>query len=84
MLTVINIILVFMRIIRVIHNKCPTKTITILRRQMTVVPEGTCLIGDIEVIPEGVPRGDGTLCDEGGAVCPRRPLLKETMPMLAM
>ena len=73
-----------MRILRIVDNKSATKTITVLSGQMTVVPEGTCLIGDVEVVQEGVPRGDGTLCDEGGAVCPRRALLKETMPMLAM
>ena len=73
-----------MRVVRVVHNKRTTEPVAVLSRQMTVVPEGTCLVGDIEVVQEGVPRGDGTLCDEGGAVCPRRALLKETMPMLAM
>ena len=73
-----------MGVVRVIDDHRTTETVAVLGRQMTVVPEGTCLIGDVEVVQEGVPRGDGTLCDEGRAVCPRRALLKETMPMLAM
>ena len=71
-----------MRVVRVVDNHGTTKTVTVLRGQVAVVPEGTSLIGCGEVIQERVSRGDGALVHESRAVGPVGALLEEAVPML--
>jgi hypothetical protein len=80
--TIINIIQILMRVIRVVHNKRPSQTVAHLRRQVRVVPERASLIGDVEVVYERLVGRYGALCDKGGAVGPGCAMLGYTVPML--
>lgn len=40
--TVVNIVAAAMRILGVVHDERPSQPVTVLRRQMTVVPERPC------------------------------------------
>ena len=81
-LTIINVIQVRMRVVRVIDDHRTTETVAILGRQMTVVPERARLIRDGEVVEERVPRSDRALVHECGSVRPVRALLIDAVPVL--
>ena len=65
-----------------INNKRTTKTITVLSGQMTVVPEGACLVRNIKVVKERVSWDYRTLCNKCGTVRPCSGFLEETVPVL--
>lgn len=44
-LTVVDVVQVSARVVRVVHNERTPQTITVLRGQVTVVPEGACGCG---------------------------------------
>ena len=71
-----------MRVVRVVDDHRTTETITVLGRQVTVVPERARLVGDSEVVEERVPRSDRALVHECGSVRPVRPLLIDAVPVL--
>ena len=50
--TVVDVIERCMRVVRVVDDEGTTKTITVLRRQVAVVPEGASLIRNREVVQE--------------------------------
>lgn len=81
-LTIVNIVQLRMRIMRIVDNEGPAQTIAVLSRQMAVIPEGAGLIWYIKVVKERVFTGDGALRDECGTISPVSSLLEEPMPML--
>ena len=81
-LTIINVIQVRMRVVRIIDDHRTTETIAVLGRQVAVVPESTSLVGGGEVVEEGVARRNGTLVDERRTVGPVGALLEEAVPVL--
>jgi hypothetical protein len=80
--TVINVIKIFMRIVRIVHNKRAPQAIAVLCGNVGVVPERAGLIWYSEIVHKLLALRDGTLCHEGGAVCPVGRLLEYTVPML--
>ena len=79
---VIDVVEARVRVIRVVHHESATETVTVLRGQVAVVPEGTSLVGRGEVVQERVARRDGALVDHGRAIGVVRTLLEETVPVL--
>ena len=71
-----------MWIVRIVYNECTTKSVAVLSRQVTVIPEGTGLVSDGEVIQERVSSDNRALGYEGRTISPCRPSLEETVPML--
>ena len=71
-----------MWIVRIVYNECTTKSVAVLSRQVTVIPEGTGLVSNGEVIQERVTSDNRALGYEGGAISPCGPLLEESVPML--
>ena len=71
-----------MRVVRVVDDHRTTETITVLGRQVTVIPERASLVGNSKVVEERVPRSDRALVHEGWSIGPVSSLLKESMPVL--
>lgn len=44
MRTIIDVVLVKVRVSRIVHYERSAKTVTVLRGEMAVIPEGTCII----------------------------------------
>ena len=58
------------------------ESIAVLRRQMAMVPEGTSLVRNVEVVQEKIPWRDRTLCNKRRAIGPIGTLLEESVPVL--
>ena len=71
-----------MGVVRVIDDHRTTETIAVLGRQVTVVPERACLVGDGKVVQERVPRSNWALVHERRSVRPVCPFLVDPVPML--
>ena len=80
--TVINVVQVEVRVVRVVDDHRTTETIAVLSRQVAVVPESARLAGSREIIKEGVPGRDGALVHERGAVSPVGTGLEQAVPVL--
>ena len=80
--TVIDVVEVLVWIVRIVYNECTTKSVAVLSRQVTVIPEGTGLVSDGEVVQERVPSDNRALGYEGRAISPCGPLLEESVPVL--
>jgi len=78
---VVNIIQIFMRVIRIIYNQGTTQAITVLSLEMAVIPIGARLVQRIEIIQEALVWYEGALGDEGRAVDEIRALLEDTVEM---
>lgn len=81
-LTIIDIVETCVGVFWVINDQRATQTIAVLSGQMAVIPEGTRLVGHLEVVEERISSSDGALVNEGGAVCPVAATLEETVPVL--
>ncbi len=79
---VVDVIETRVRIVRVVHNERTTETVTVLCRQVAVVPESTSLVRRGEVIQERVALRDGALVHHSRTIGPVGPLLEQTMPVL--
>ena len=62
-LAIVNVIPRKVRIFRVVNDHSAANAVTVLRAEVRVVPEGSCLVGDIELIQEGLVRTNWTLVD---------------------
>ena len=71
-----------MRVIWVVYDHRPPETIAVLGRQVTVIPEGTSLVGRGKIVQERVVDGDGALSDHGHTIIVVRALLEEAVPVL--
>ena len=67
---VIDVVERRMRVIGVVDDEGATKTVAVLCRMVTVVPECTRLVGHIKLIVEGVPRRDRTLSHRVSPISP--------------
>ena len=67
---VIDVVHVQVRVIGVVDDHGPAKTVTVLGSQMAVVPVGARLVGNVEVVQERIAGSDGALVDKRGAVGP--------------
>jgi hypothetical protein len=56
----------------------PSGELTVMR----MVPKGSCLIWNVELIQKGIFRSDRALVDTNRTVRPVTPTLEQTMPML--
>ena len=81
-LTVIDIVIVRVRIVRVIHNERAAKSVAVLSGEVAMVPVSPGLVRDVEVVEERVARGDRALVHEGCTVSPVGAGLEEAMPVL--
>lgn len=68
--TVVDIVHIRVRVIGVVDDHGPAKTVTVLGSQMAVVPIGARLVGNVEVVQERIAGSDGALVDKRGAVGP--------------
>lgn len=66
--TVVNIVQVKVGILGVVDDNRSSQTIAILRGEMRMVPERSCLVGRGEIVQEGVSCCDGALIYEGGCI----------------
>ena len=71
-----------MRIHWIIHDHRTSESITILQRQMRMVPIRARLIGDIKIVQEPIITRDGALAHERGAVGVARVALVDAVPVL--
>ena len=79
---VVDIVKARMRVIGIVDDESTTEAVTVLGRQMAVVPECTSLVGRREVVQERVVSGNGALADHGYTVGPVGTLLEEAVPVL--
>ena len=79
---VVDIVEVQVRVVGIINDHRSTKTVTILRGQVTVVPESAGLARSREVVEEGVACRDRALAHHGWTISPVGALLEKTMPVL--
>lgn len=80
--TIINIVQMSMRIVRVIDDQWATKSVAILQFVVGVVPVGTRLIFSVEPILKLLARFNGTLSYERNAVGPVGSVLEYSVPVL--
>ena len=73
-----------MRVVGVVYNHRATKTVTVLGRQVAMVPEGPGLPSGSEVVQERIILRDGALVYKCRTVGPVGALLEETMPVLQL
>ena len=66
--TVVDVVQDTIRILRVINDDRTTKTITVLKIIMRVVPKRPRLLLHVKPIEKRIPRNDGTLSHESSAV----------------
>ena len=71
-----------MWIVRIVYDECTTKSVAVLSRQVTVVPESASLARSREVVEEGVACRDRALAHHGWTISPVGALLEKTMPVL--
>ena len=81
-LTIVNVIQIRMRVVRVVHNHGSAQAITILSGQMAVVPERARLVETGELVGERVACGDRALVHKRGAILPVGTYLVHTVEML--
>ena len=79
---VVDIVKARMRVIGIVDDESTTEAVTVLGRQMAVVPESTSLVGRREVVQERVVSRNGALADHGHTVSPVGALLEEAVPVL--
>ena len=60
-LTIIDVVHIRKRVFRVVNDEWAAKTVTVLRRQVRVVPIGSRLAGNTKVVKEGIAGNDGAL-----------------------
>lgn len=80
--TVIHVVQIPQRVIRVVKHEGSPQAVAVLSSDMRVIPEGPRLARGAEVVKERVVCSDGALVDECRTVCPVRVLLEETVPVL--
>ena len=79
---IVEVVEVQVRVVGIINDHRSTKTVTILRGQVTVVPESAGLARSREVVEEGVACRDRALAHHGWTISPVGALLEKTMPVL--
>ena len=80
--TIIDVVQMSMRIIRVVNDQRATESIAILQLVMRVVPIGARLILSVESILKALARLNRTLSNERNAVGPVGSVLEDSVPML--
>ena len=71
-----------MRVVWVVDNHGAAEPVAVLGRQMTVIPEGSRLVGSGEIVEEGISCGDGALVHKCWTIRPVGAFLEEPMPVL--
>lgn len=71
----------FVGVIRIIDDDCASKAINILRRKVTVVPMGSRLPPQWNIVRIAMSRSNRTLCDHSRSVFRSGSSLEETMPV---
>lgn len=72
----------FVRVIGIVYHQWSSEAITVLRREMRVIPISPSLILCIELVQKAFVGLDGTLCNPRNSISPVRIVLEDAMPVL--
>ena len=53
--TVVDVVKILVRVFWVVYDECTSQTVAVLGRQVAMVPEGTSLVRNVEVVQERIP-----------------------------
>jgi len=78
---IVHIVHIRQRVVGIVDDERAAQPVTVLCREMAVIPKGSCLVGEVEVIQESLIGRDRALCNHGRAIISCGSCLEETVPV---